>query len=374
MPDHPAQRPQAAATLSAAECAFRTGLTTRALRIYERRGLISPPRTARGWRRYGERELTRLNSIALLKLAGFTLTKIHSVLVAGHEPRLEQLLRAQLQDWQTRQVQAETGQRVVCAALQRLQGAERLSLDELCALVRSALIESSSAAQQLTQHIRAHYQQRPVRLWLAVPSDEQTQALEAYQDAVQATIDPQLERLQQQGAEPWDAAVQTVMRQHQRLLARHRVREITVQRLTSPPESNEDPMLTDLQQRVRADALRKLKQRPTDDTDLVASHWTRNPFLLGFFARAELHSEPCREIDELLVQCKALIQLQPNPTTREARLLARQLRRLCRRHQLDAPLMFARWAALVRPAPPDMSDAEDKACWVFLISALHCLR
>jgi hypothetical protein len=32
--------------LTAAECAARTGLTVRALRVYERYGLIAPPRTA----------------------------------------------------------------------------------------------------------------------------------------------------------------------------------------------------------------------------------------------------------------------------------------------------------------------------------------
>ena len=31
--------------LSAAECASRTGLTVRALRVYERQGLIKPPRS-----------------------------------------------------------------------------------------------------------------------------------------------------------------------------------------------------------------------------------------------------------------------------------------------------------------------------------------
>jgi len=160
MQDRTAQLPRATASLSAAECAARTGLTTRALRIYERRGLITPPRTARGWRRYGEGELTRLNSIAMLKLAGFTLTKIRTMLTADHAPTLEQLLRAQLQDWKSRQMQAETGQRVACAALQRLQGSQVVPLDELCQLVRSAVLENSTSAfQQLTRYIGEQHPQ-----------------------------------------------------------------------------------------------------------------------------------------------------------------------------------------------------------------------
>jgi len=49
------------AMLTAAECAARTGLTVRALRVYEEYGLIAPQRTASGWRCYGKAELIRLN-------------------------------------------------------------------------------------------------------------------------------------------------------------------------------------------------------------------------------------------------------------------------------------------------------------------------
>jgi DNA-binding transcriptional MerR regulator len=47
--------------LTAAECASRTGLTVRALRVYEDCGLITPRRSASGWRYYGAAELVRLN-------------------------------------------------------------------------------------------------------------------------------------------------------------------------------------------------------------------------------------------------------------------------------------------------------------------------
>jgi hypothetical protein len=245
-------------------------------------------------------------------------------------------------------------------------------LDELCQLVRSAVTaDATCLARELTRHIRE--QQRPIRLWSAADTDAQLQAIAAYQEAVHSSIDAPLEQLQQQGAEPWDASVQAVMHRHQQLLAQHRVRDITVQRLTSPA-TDADPVLADLQQQLRADILRKLKQRPTEGTDLLASHWTTNPFLIGFFSRAELHSEQCRQIDVLLVDCKKQLQLHPDPTAREAPALARRLRRLCCRYQLGDAFTFARWAALVRPAPADMSDVEDKACWIFLISALRCLR
>lgn len=44
--------------------AARTGLTVRALRVYEREGLLRPSRAANGWRRYGPNDLMRLNTIS----------------------------------------------------------------------------------------------------------------------------------------------------------------------------------------------------------------------------------------------------------------------------------------------------------------------
>lgn len=62
--------------LGAAECARRMGITVRALRVYERYGLIAPKRSARGWRIYDSSDLNRLNAILALKRLGMTLTQI----------------------------------------------------------------------------------------------------------------------------------------------------------------------------------------------------------------------------------------------------------------------------------------------------------
>ena len=58
------------------EVVRRTGLTSRALRFYEARGLVAPLRTHSGRRLYGAGELERLNQIVALKRAGLTLTQI----------------------------------------------------------------------------------------------------------------------------------------------------------------------------------------------------------------------------------------------------------------------------------------------------------
>jgi DNA-binding transcriptional MerR regulator len=65
-----------------AECAHRTGVTVRTLRVYERVGLITPRRAGNGWRIYGEREVQRLHDIITLKTLGLTLREIRGVLSA----------------------------------------------------------------------------------------------------------------------------------------------------------------------------------------------------------------------------------------------------------------------------------------------------
>jgi len=50
-----------AVSRTAAATARRLGLTVRALRVYERHGLVQPGRTAAGWRVYGPAEIARLH-------------------------------------------------------------------------------------------------------------------------------------------------------------------------------------------------------------------------------------------------------------------------------------------------------------------------
>ena len=72
--------------MGAAECARRTGLTVRTLRIYERHDLIEPVRSGKGWRCYGPKELQRLNLIVTLKALGMTLEQIRTQLATNPPP------------------------------------------------------------------------------------------------------------------------------------------------------------------------------------------------------------------------------------------------------------------------------------------------
>jgi DNA-binding transcriptional MerR regulator len=71
--------------LSPSEAAQQLGVSTKALRLYERRGLIAPTRTAAGWRVYGPDEMARATEIVALRALGLSLAQIGRVLGGGAE-------------------------------------------------------------------------------------------------------------------------------------------------------------------------------------------------------------------------------------------------------------------------------------------------
>lgn len=90
--------------LNATEAARRLGVSVKALRLYEERGLIVPVRTSVGWRTYGPAEMQRAGEIAALRSLGLSLAQIGRVLVGGTQqlgPTLAEqqaLLEARTQD------------------------------------------------------------------------------------------------------------------------------------------------------------------------------------------------------------------------------------------------------------------------------------
>jgi DNA-binding transcriptional MerR regulator len=139
--------------LSAADCASRTGLTVRALRVYEEFGLLAPRRSAGGWRQYGADDLMKLNTIALLKTAGLSLAQIGEVTCSSpDEPTLQQIFAIQLDAWRRRRANAERGQAIAEVALNRLRARQSLSVDELCNLIRSLEMTQSPLSTASTGH------------------------------------------------------------------------------------------------------------------------------------------------------------------------------------------------------------------------------
>jgi DNA-binding transcriptional MerR regulator len=79
--------------LNPSAAARRLGVSTKALRLYEQHGLITPGRTAAGWRAYGPDEMTRAAEIVTLRALGLSLAQVARVL--GDDPQgLEPALAA----------------------------------------------------------------------------------------------------------------------------------------------------------------------------------------------------------------------------------------------------------------------------------------
>ena len=89
--------------LNPSEAAKRLGVSAKALRLYEQRGLVAPIRTAAGWRAYGPDEMDRAGEIAALRALGLSLAQVARVLkgdpqglepaLAAHQATLEERIR-----------------------------------------------------------------------------------------------------------------------------------------------------------------------------------------------------------------------------------------------------------------------------------------
>jgi DNA-binding transcriptional MerR regulator len=357
--------------LTVSQCAARTGVTVRALRVYERYGLVAPRRAGSGWRLYGRRELIRLNAIRVLKAAGLTLAQIRAA-VGRSNPPLQTVLRAQIESWETKREQAERGRTIAEAVLQRLQAGDLLSVDELCELVRNNEPGQRPATRDLIARIWKMPAQEQ-RAW-ARRHNEDMRGSEAFREAVRTRVDPELEKLMDAGVPPSSRRVQRLVGLYLQLMLKHRVREETVRWLTQEPSA--DPgaggdTAVQLRRRFVQHVLPRLKQRPTETSDLISNQWTSNPFLVGYFAEAEMQSAQCRDVDQMLRDAHAAERAAVGPRSANARALVKQFRTVCRRHSLGDPLAYAQWAALARPPPSDMTEAEDKALWGLIAESIR---
>src|SRR5580692_12018144 len=135
--------------LSPSETARRLGVGVRALRLYERRGLVSPGRTQAGWRVYGPSEIERLHQVLTLKSLGLSLARI-TQLLAGRVADLPALLALQEDVLTARINDLQRARKSVQAARAKISRDGRLSLEDLIDLVRettmSAMDETRLAA------------------------------------------------------------------------------------------------------------------------------------------------------------------------------------------------------------------------------------
>ena len=118
------------------EVVRRTGLTSRALRFYEARGLVRPLRTGSGRRLYAPADLERLGQLMALKRAGFSLAAIGQILT-GRGLATPEILRIQLETVEQQQSELADAAALLRTVLSRIEGGEPLDAATLCSLIRN---------------------------------------------------------------------------------------------------------------------------------------------------------------------------------------------------------------------------------------------
>lgn len=131
-------------SLDIAEVARLTGLTSRALRFYEARGLVMPLRSASGRRHYGPAELERLHQIVLLKRAGLTLAQIQRI-SAGRKLDLRALVEAQIEELGERERAIAGSRGLLETILSRIDRSEPIDVATFCSLIRTGETTMSQA-------------------------------------------------------------------------------------------------------------------------------------------------------------------------------------------------------------------------------------
>ena len=126
--------------LSPTEVARRFGVSIKALRLYERRGLLKPLRSQAGWRAYGPEQIARLHQILALKRLGLSLASIGQLLKSADT--LDAVLGLQDQALVQESRRIAKALTLVRKARTKLKAGQPLSIDDLATLSKETSMAS----------------------------------------------------------------------------------------------------------------------------------------------------------------------------------------------------------------------------------------
>jgi DNA-binding transcriptional MerR regulator len=141
---------------TAADTARRLGVTVRALRVYERHGLLKPGRTQAGWRVYGPDEFARLHQVLALKRLGLPLAQI-AALMKGRTHDLDRILALQEADLAQRKTRVDRALELVRKARARLARGETLPTDDLIQLTKETAMSDFKWTPEHQALAEKHY-------------------------------------------------------------------------------------------------------------------------------------------------------------------------------------------------------------------------
>jgi DNA-binding transcriptional MerR regulator len=319
-------KPKNSDSMTAAECARRTGITVKALRVYERHGLIKPARSGKGWRLYGPQELLRLNAIAALKSLGFTLAQIRDVFGTSPPP-LERVMRMQRDTWRARRAAADKALDLVDAALARIGNRQSLPVDDLCDLLRNLEMDTvkSITRNLFTEMFAPDEQWQWFRDHSRLSRTEAAASREGF-DASRA-LAMEFRKLLEQDVAPASRKAQALLERANEHWLKHQVRAKLLMQL------EKDPAWT----RKRFRFSNQLLERS------VMPDRTTEGRLSDYISEVRDASGWGRAIDVLIGHARALCARKEKPASAASQKLARNLAGLCQRHSLGDPVVYARW-------------------------------
>ena len=138
---------------SPAETARRLKVSTKALRLYETLGLVSPVRTSTGWRTYGPDQMVRLHQVLALKYLGVPLKRVGE-LIRGELADLDAVLLLQEAAFRSRMADDALRLDLVVVMRRRLAGGETLSVDDLIHLTRETVMTDPIEGLLAAVHLR----------------------------------------------------------------------------------------------------------------------------------------------------------------------------------------------------------------------------
>ena len=135
------------------ETARRLGVTTKALRVYEREGLVVPHRAESGWRLYGPVQIARLHQVIVLRDLGLPLKSIKTLV--GSHSRLGDVLRLQRESLESQQDRIRRALALIETAQRRLAEGRDLSLDDLATLTKETVVQQSTDNKKFAARFEA---------------------------------------------------------------------------------------------------------------------------------------------------------------------------------------------------------------------------
>ena len=125
--------------LGPSEMAARLGVSSKALRVYEREGLVAPGRSAAGWRSYGPAQAARLHQIMALRGLGLSLKQIRALLV-DDKASLADVLVLQRDSLAAQRGKLDAAIALLGVALLALEAGRDLTLDDLTHLTQETIM------------------------------------------------------------------------------------------------------------------------------------------------------------------------------------------------------------------------------------------